>query len=105
MYVLEIHVNATEEMRIGESEPYEAWTDDVGRLFKGLQKEYGRCTGKVYVESSIDGASNHIGWVFSKLKSYSDSTDTYMHKVRVCLLKSKPIVTVTWEYFLLDKEE
>jgi len=47
----ETYVNATKGYRFGESDPYEPWTEDTGKLFAALQKEYGRCVSRIYSET------------------------------------------------------
>jgi len=50
MMIREVHENISEDYRIGESDWYEAFTDDKGKLFRDCQKEHGRCNSKVYTE-------------------------------------------------------
>ncbi len=64
-------VNATEGHRRGSSDWYESFTDDEGELFRSLQKELGRCTGKVYIDTD-DGDARPVGWVFLKKTQYDD---------------------------------
>jgi len=52
---------------------YEPWTEDKGRLFKALQREYGRCISKVYCDLNNEA----VGWVFEKREKYSDDSQTY----------------------------
>ncbi len=68
--VREEYLNADDGIRFGDSgEPQEAWTDDVGRLFKDMSREYGRCTSKVYIDTK-DGSTIERGWVFTKRMEY-----------------------------------
>ena len=62
----------------GESEIYpgagwfEPRTDDKKKLFTILQKEYGRCVSKIYVDVPMgDGTFDRrqCGWVFSRKDS------------------------------------
>ena len=69
-------VNATESCMLGETEWYEAYTDDEGELFRSMQKDAGRCTGKVYVDLPRQEAWP-IGWVFLKRTEYSDVRGQY----------------------------
>ena len=76
---------------------YEAFTDDLGRLFRDLQKEYGRCISKIYVDRGRRQEDNtlfvlglthpitteEIGWVFQKRVPYTDCKDTYLREVWV----------------------
>jgi len=73
---------------LGEpTEPYEPFTDDVGTLFRALQREHGRCVSKVYHDGA-DGQPIPIGWVFQKRQQYSDCADTYLQEVWVTLYDS-----------------
>ena len=47
----------------GDSGWYSPWTMDKGKLFRSLRREFGRCTGRVYVDTP-DGTPDAIGWVF-----------------------------------------
>ena len=66
----------------GESGWYEPFTDDLGRLFKSLRREYGRCVSRVY-QDTPDGTADPIGWVFQKRAKYTDSPETYLQEVWV----------------------
>jgi hypothetical protein len=68
----ETFVNETKGHQFGESDWYEPFTDDVGRLFRSLQKEYGRCVSRVYVDPAGGGKPKAIGWVFEKRMEYED---------------------------------
>jgi len=75
-------VNATEGHLCGDSDWYEAYTDDEGELFRSLQKEYGRCTGKVYVDMPRQEAWP-IGWVFIKKVEYEDVHEYFLRETWV----------------------
>jgi len=47
----EVWTDANERVIIGESGVYETRFDDIEDLFKALQKEYGRCVSKVYIDT------------------------------------------------------
>jgi hypothetical protein len=55
----------------------------IGEIFRGMSKEYGRCSGKVYIDTA-DGV-RAIGWVFEKRVRYEDSKDTYLQEVWITL--------------------
>lgn len=72
----ETYVNETKGCQFGESDWQEAYTDDRGRLFRSLQKEYGRCTSRMYRD--VEGAPPvTIGWVFSKRMEYEDARPSW----------------------------
>lgn len=84
LMVREEYVNATKGHRFGDSGgESEAFTEDRGELYRALVREYGRCTGKVYVDRkvAVNGDPAHgftyeplpIGWVFLKRMDYEDA--------------------------------
>jgi hypothetical protein len=87
LMVKESYVNRTNNYRFGDSEWYEANADDRKELFSDLQQEFGRCTGKIYVDL-ISGGARAIGWVFEKKMKYEDARsskpeDFYLREVWV----------------------
>lgn len=62
---------------------------DVARMFRELQREYGRCTGRVYVDTA-DGAKP-IGWHFGRTMQYEDSRDEYVRGVWVSFAVKHPV--------------
>lgn len=87
--VREEYLNATKGYSFGDSgEPYEAFTDDTGRLYKSLQGEYGKASN-VYVDTT-SGPVRHVGWAFTKRMRYEDARDNsegsyYLREVWVTL--------------------
>lgn len=67
IYIQETWVSQEDDVIIGESDTYETFTDNKGVLFRELQKEYGRCVSKVYVDDD-----KQVGWVFQKKQKYDD---------------------------------
>lgn len=87
LQVGEIHINETRGYRLDDENWYAPYTEDVGRLFRDFQKEYGRCVSKVY-QDTPDGEPDAIGWVFEKTRMYEDARskeDKYVHQVWVTL--------------------
>jgi hypothetical protein len=85
-------VNETKGWIFGESGWYEPYTTDLGRLFRDLRAEYGRCTGHVYIDTArgtdppgVYSATRTVGWVFEKLCHYEDTGDPYLRVVWVSL--------------------
>ena len=98
MLIAETFVNLDKGYRFGETAPYEPWTQRRGALFHTLQREYGRCTGKVYIDRK-DGGSQAIGWVFAKRCQYDDSPEYYTREVWVTVYeKYEQQVSHTVEY-------
>jgi hypothetical protein len=97
----ESFVNLTKGHRFGESDWYEPWTSDIGRLYKELTKEYGRCQSKVYLDMgaapapydlALPNRTVQTGWVFIKRCEYDDAhriarreDRSYMREVWVSL--------------------
>ena len=104
MLVQEAQVNATEGYRFGESPPYEAFSDDVGELFRHARGEFGRCTGSVYLDLP-EGKAQRVGWVFQKAERYTDTGQSYLHETWVTLHRQEPAKLVTYHYVDLDSEE
>lgn len=91
--IREEYENETTNTRFGDSgEPYEPFTDDLGKLFKSLRSEYGRAQSKVYVDLNSGGV-RHVGWAFVKRMKYEDArtdkpSDYYTRCVWVTLYES-----------------
>lgn len=96
MFIEEVWTNETEGYGCGESGLYEPFTDNVGKLFKFLQKEYGRCQSSVYVDK--DGKAVKVGWYFQKRRKYEDCNEYFLQGTWVTLYESKPDVEVTHHY-------
>lgn len=95
LFVREIYINATEERMYSDSEVYESSFDNVGDLFRALQKEFGACTGKMYIDTN--NGPKPIGWVFQKRVEYDFSKETYLREVWVEVHEQRPKTTI--EYF------
>ena len=78
LVINETWVNKTENCSGGDSGYYETYTDDLGELFKSLQREYGRCVSKVYNDNCLDGTVWSNGWVFEKRRKYDDCNEYYL---------------------------
>ncbi len=85
-HVTEAFVNATEGYRYGgETFPVEGTVFEdmtAGDAYRWLMREYGRCTGKVYVDRA-GGPPVHCGWCFEARTRYEDSDDTYLRETWV----------------------
>lgn len=90
LQINESYVNQTKGHRFGESGWYEPLTDDRAKLFRSLQREFGRCASRVY-QDTPDGKPDAIGWVFEKRMRYDDARgnnadrDFYIREVWVTL--------------------
>jgi hypothetical protein len=87
MHTQEIYIDADRHVRLGDSGIQEAFTDTPGALFRALRAEYGRCTGKVRIDTLSQGTVA-IGWVFEKRVRYRGcSPDIYTQEVWVTLFE------------------
>ena len=82
MLISETFVNLDKGYQFGDSGKYEPFTDDLGQLYRSLRREYGRCTGRVYIDTKEHG-TKAVGWVFVKRMKYEDCNDTYLREVWV----------------------
>lgn len=97
LFIQESWVNATDGHRTGQSEVYETRFDDTGELFRSLQQEYGRCTGKVYIDD-LKGNSRQTGWVFQKRQKYDDCNDTFLLETWVTVHEEPETRSVKYHY-------
>ncbi len=69
--VSETYVNADKGYVYIDNPPYESYTNNMQRLFLNLQREFGRCVSKMYVDCK-DGSTKEVGYVFQKRVEYDD---------------------------------
>lgn len=107
--MIEIHedyVNRTKNARFGDTDWFEPYAQTRGRLFLELQKEYGRCEGRMYRDRRIvtghsfvafgvimrpreTWTTDEVGWIFLKRMPYEDARrpltekDYYLREVWV----------------------
>lgn len=101
LYAQETTVNQTRGHIIGESPVFEAFTDSAGALFRGMQREHGRCASAVYIDSPT-GQPKRIGWVFEKLDHYSDTGEPFMRETWITLHEKPDTVVREHHYLDLD---
>jgi hypothetical protein len=92
LFAQETWIDATQHVGSGSSDVYETFSDDPGELFRAFQREYGRCTGSVFVDK--DGTSRRVGWVFQKRARYTDTKESYLMETWVTLHTREPVTTV-----------
>lgn len=90
----ETALNASEGHMIGKSEmPIEdsVFADDIsaGALYGFGVREYGRCRGKVWIDS--DDGPVHVGYVFESRRQYEDAPETYLHETWLSVAKVEEI--------------
>ena len=90
LYVQEEYVNVDRDVRYeGTGTPYESAyeTTEIGGLYRALVREYGRCTGRVYLDTQSRGTVA-VGWVFLKRERYDGSDDdTYLQETWVSVFE------------------
>lgn len=104
MLVQETYTEVTDDddvYGLGKSGLYEPFTDNIGKLFKSYQREFGRCIGKVYIDTP-EGNARQIGWVFEKSMKYEDCDKYYLQQTWVTLYEDKPEVKTTHHYKFLS---
>lgn len=73
LQIRETYVNQTKGYHLADWTPwYEPFTDNKGKLFRSLQREYGRCGSKMYIDTR-NGETRTCGWVFTKKQQYGDT--------------------------------
>ena len=92
LYVQESYVNLDRGYRFGDTPFYESAYSDRGNLFRACVREYGRCTGRVYVDKR-DGTPRAVGWVFIKRMPYDNSRETYTREVWITVCDKPPTET------------
>lgn len=96
LWAQEDFVNLDMQCRSGESDPYETCFTDRASLFRACRQNYGRCTGKVYVDTPTGPRA--IGWVFVKREKYSDSDETFLQEAWVTVHGGPARRTTTYQY-------
>ena len=82
---------------LGNSEVYETGMNSLGELYRSCVRQFGRCTGKVYVEEGPDPKA--IGWTFVKRRPYQDEpTKTYLQEVWVTVHNGPPTRSIKYDY-------
>lgn len=65
---------------------------DMGRVYRELQAEYGRCTGSVYVDRAEGGPPIRVGWHFLSRQRYEDTREPYLRGAWVSVVAERPAV-------------
>jgi hypothetical protein len=97
--IQESWIDKTQGLRSGDTEVYETYFEEgeEGKLFRHLQKEYGKCVSKVYIGDNVP-----IGWVFEKKEHYTDTGEPYTLETWVTLHKQQPEKTIKHYYHELS---
>jgi hypothetical protein len=89
MYIQETFINKDTHAIIGNTGIYEVHQQSKRRLFQDLRKAYGRCTGKIYVDTP-EGKSIPRGWIFEARDRTADLTETCLREAWVTLYAHHP---------------
>lgn len=102
IHIREEWVNRSENYHCGDSGVYETWASqsEKGKLFRSLQNEHGRCTGKIYIDTK-SGETLHIGWIFEKRVRYNDSSETFLLETWITIHYKQPTRTIKYHYINL----
>lgn len=106
--ISEVFIDKSQGCRVGETEPYEPrFFNNIGLLFRSLQREYGRCVSKVRVDKP-NGGAKVVGWVFERYMGYQDVRPTdlvkfYIQEVWVTLHDAPDTVVRTTHYHELKQ--
>ena len=96
LYQQETFIDLDQGTRFGESPVYETFTDDKGELYRSNQREYGRCKGRVFIDTPKGVKA--VGWVFVGRQRYEDTGEPYLREVWVTLHKGEPETRTTFHY-------
>jgi len=104
LYVQESFVNKTKGDRFGDSEVYESRFETPSELYRHCIREYGRCTGKVFIDGNGDEV-RHVGWTFLRSMEYEDSPkERYLREVWVTVYDGSPTRTTSYQYHEISKK-
>lgn len=62
-----------------------------GDIFRAMREEYGRCTGKVYIDEPNDPAKP-CGWFFVSRQRYEDTGEPYLRGAWVTVGEYHPAI-------------
>lgn len=89
---------------LGSTGAYETSADTPGELYRLCTREYGRCTGAVYVDQK-SGPTLKVGWVFVARRPYEDdSSKSSIIETWVTVLEGPDTVTRRKHYARLTPE-
>jgi hypothetical protein len=85
-------VNEDKHYQFGDDEPYpldKSVCPTVPEVYHWARREYGRCTGRVYSDSIVDGKGRNrpVGWVFVKRAKYDDCDEAFLQVAWVTVVE------------------
>lgn len=114
LWVEEQWMNKTEGYSSSKSGVYETYHTTLGELYRGMQREFGRCTGKVYVDvknpswdiempTYMQWIAMPVGWVFEKRMCYEGSKETFLCETWVTVHKGEAEKSVRYQYVDVER--
>jgi hypothetical protein len=101
LWIQESMTNEDEGYRIHDTDVYETHHNNIKDLFKSLQKEYGRCMGKIFVDrydGLLGDTAVQVGWIFEKKVKYDD-TDAYFTQATWVAVHTKEPEHITKNHY------
>lgn len=80
------------------TDPHETRFDSLKLLFAELQKTYGRCGGKTYIDTP-DGGAQQVGWWFERKEKYTDCDEYFISVTWVSVMTRAPKVITKYFYY------
>ena len=93
MFIKETHVNRSKNYWVDEPSFTEVSEETIGGIFRSCQKYFGRCIGKIYIDTKTGTKS--LGWVFLRKEKYDDCKERYLHETWVELHEKEPTKEIT----------
>jgi hypothetical protein len=88
LWIQKAVVNKTEGVLISAGDtPVETEYNDKEKLFEACQREFGKCTGKLWAYSKGRGVI--VGWTFEKKQKDSATRKSYTQETWVTIYKDK----------------
>lgn len=70
--------------------------ETLADLFRYGQSEFGRCTGKMYID--VEDGAKHIGYVFLKRMNYDRSDETFLAETWISMGEFHPATEARLTY-------
>ncbi len=87
MMTTTLYVTLVNEDRGHIFEQFSETRDDDADLFRWLQRIYGRCKSKVYIDTITPGPPREVGWCFQKRVEYDDCPKTFLQEAWVTVTR------------------
>lgn len=98
LWVQETYIDKNRNAEYGDTGVYETAYESLGELYRSCQEAWGRCTGRVYVDTP-GGPAKPVGWVFVRRTEYEDTKKTYLQETWVTVHSGPPTKTTKFNYW------